>query len=108
MDQRELLRRADHQVGQNGSTILPPIYGPAFFNWDMGLFKNFAYHRAPDPAVPGQRLQLVEPSAVVVQRKQSQPQLRSHTRLQQNNSTFGTAVNKQGHRIVELAVKYYF
>ena len=64
---------APSQLGQNGGTILPPIYGPAFFNWDMGLFKNFAITEGEDSAVPGQRLQLVEPSAVVLQRKQSQP-----------------------------------
>ncbi len=28
-------------VGQNGPTLLPAIYGPAFFNSDLGLFKNF-------------------------------------------------------------------
>ena len=28
-------------IGQNGPTVLPAIYGPAFFNWDLGLFKNF-------------------------------------------------------------------
>jgi hypothetical protein len=29
------------QIGQNGPTTLPVIYGPAFFNADLGLFKNF-------------------------------------------------------------------
>jgi len=28
------------QIGQNTATELPAIYGPAFFNWDLGLFKN--------------------------------------------------------------------
>ena len=32
-----------NQIGQNGPTILPAIYGPGFFNWDMGLFKNFQF-----------------------------------------------------------------
>jgi hypothetical protein len=27
---------------QNGPTTLPVIYGPAYFNADLGLFKNFA------------------------------------------------------------------
>jgi hypothetical protein len=30
-----------NQIGQNGPTTLPTIYGPAFFNTDIGLFKNF-------------------------------------------------------------------
>ena len=28
-------------AGQNGPTLIPAIYGPAFFNSDLGLFKNF-------------------------------------------------------------------
>ena len=28
-------------IGQNGPSVLPAIYGPAFFNSDLGLFKNF-------------------------------------------------------------------
>ncbi len=32
---------APTQIGQNGPTILPAIYGPAFFDSDLGLFKNF-------------------------------------------------------------------
>src|SRR5947208_16535727 len=28
-------------VGQNGPTLLPVSYGPAYFNWDMAIFKNF-------------------------------------------------------------------
>ena len=28
-------------VGQNGPTLLPVAYGPAYFNSDLALFKNF-------------------------------------------------------------------
>ncbi|MFN7996884.1 MAG: carboxypeptidase-like regulatory domain-containing protein [Bryobacteraceae bacterium] len=28
-------------IGQNGGSVIPPVYGPAFFNWDMALFKSF-------------------------------------------------------------------
>src|ERR1700677_1776660 len=28
-------------VGQNGPTVLPAFYGPAYFNSDLGIFKNF-------------------------------------------------------------------
>src|SRR5262249_41011966 len=28
-------------VGVNGPTVMPAIYGPAFFNWNLSLFKNF-------------------------------------------------------------------
>src|SRR5262249_24035864 len=29
-------------VGENGTTTLPAIYGPAYFNSDLGVFKNFS------------------------------------------------------------------
>jgi hypothetical protein len=28
-------------IGQNGPSVLPAVYGPAYFNSDLGLFKNF-------------------------------------------------------------------
>jgi hypothetical protein len=37
------LFRLPTSVGQNGPTVLPAIYGPAFFNSDLGLFKNFQF-----------------------------------------------------------------
>ncbi len=29
------------QIGENGPSVMPAFYGPAFFNSDLGLFKNF-------------------------------------------------------------------
>lgn len=97
-------------VGQNGSTILPAIYGPAFFSWDMALFKNFAITER-------QKLQfrfnfynwLNHPlwsfngSNLGLSFTQD-----STGKITQSNSTFGETQNKQGHRIIELGVKYYF
>jgi carboxypeptidase family protein len=101
---------APTQVGQNGPTLLPPIYGPAYFNWDMGLFKNFAitesqklqfrfnfYNWMNHPlwSFNGNNLGL------------SYAQDAAYN-MSQSNSTFGTTTQKQGHRIIELGVKYYF
>jgi len=97
-------------IGQNGPTILPAIYGPAFFSSDLGLFKNFkinesknlqfrvsAYNFLNHPlwSFNGNNLGL------------SFTQNPDGT-LTQSNSTFGYTTNKQGHRIVELAVKFFF
>src|SRR5262249_3863110 len=30
-------------IGEQGPSVLPVIYGPAYFNADIGLFKNFAF-----------------------------------------------------------------
>jgi hypothetical protein len=97
-------------IGQNGATILPPVYGPAYFNWDMGLFKNFVitesqklqfrfnfYNWMNHPlwSFNGNNLGL------------SYAQDAAYN-MTQSNSTFGTTTQKQGHRIIEMGVKYYF
>ena len=98
---------APTQIGQNGPTILPPIYGPSYFNWDMGLFKNFAiterqklqfrfnfYNWLNHPlwSFNGGNLNLSF----------------DKNTLQPNNSDFGITTQKQGHRIIEMGVKYTF
>jgi len=98
-------------VGQNGPIILPAIYGPTYFNWDMGLFKNFRitesqklqfrfnlYNWLNHPlwSFNGGNLGL------------SFAQDPTATTMTQSNSTFGYTTQKQGHRILELGMKYYF
>jgi hypothetical protein len=95
------------QIGQNGGTILPPIYGPGFFNWDMALFKNFKiteskslqfrvegfnFMNHPLWSFNGNNLGLsFDPNS-----------------LKQTNADFGYTTQKQGHRIIELAMKFFF
>ncbi len=95
------------QIGQNGPTTLPVIYGPAFFNMDLGLFKNFA----------------------VTERKRLQLRMNGYNFLNHplwsfngsnlnlgfagatgilNTPLFGTVTTKQGHRIVQLAATFTF
>ena len=95
-------------IGQNGPTIMPPFYGPAFFNWDMGLFKNFqmgekrklqfrmdGYNFLNHPLwsfAGGNNLSLqFDPGTGKV-----------------NNPNFGITTQKQGNRIVQFAVKFLF
>ena len=98
---------APTQIGQNGPSVLPAIYGPAFFNSDLGLFKNFpikesmklqfrfdAFNFLNHPlwSFNGTNLALgFDPNTLKV-----------------NTPTFGTVTQKQGNRIVQLAVKFYF
>jgi hypothetical protein len=95
------------QVGQNGPTILPAIYGPAFFNWDMGLFKNFQFKESkklqirfngynflnhPLWSFNGSNLTLgFDPATGKV-----------------NTPLFGTVTDKQGHRVIQTAIKFFF
>lgn len=101
------------QVGQNGPIILPAIYGPAYFNWDMGLFKNFTI-------TENQRLQfrfnlynwmnhpLWSFNGSNLSLGFSQDTAANNYNMTQSNSTFGYTTTKQGHRIIEMGVKYYF
>ena len=100
------------QVGVNGPTLLPAAYGPAFFNWDLGLFKNFpikekmklqfriqAYNWLNHP------LWSFPNSNNLTLQFQQAP---NGGAITQTNSTFGTTTFKQGQRVVELVVKFYF
>jgi hypothetical protein len=95
-------------IGENGPTVIPPIYGPAFFDSDLALFKSFkitesktlqfrvdGYNFLNHPlwSFPnGQNLSLgFTPSTGNV-----------------SNPDFGVAPVKQGHRIIELGVKFFF
>jgi hypothetical protein len=96
------------QLGQNGPTVIPPVYGPAFFNSDLGMFKNFniseskklqlrfnAYNFLNHPLwsfYNGTNLGSVGFSAP--------------TTISAPN--WGTVVDKQGHRVVQVAIKFYF
>jgi hypothetical protein len=97
-----------NQIGQNGPTMLPPVYGPWFFNSDLGLFKNFqiseskklqfridGYNFLNHPLwsfYNGENLQLgFDPATGKV-----------------NTPNFGITTDKQGRRIVQLALKFYF
>jgi hypothetical protein len=96
-----------NQIGQNGPTTLPVVYGPAFFNSDLGLFKNFD----------------------ITERKKLQFRFNAYNFLNHplwsfnggnltlgfngttgliNTPLFGTVTTKQGHRIVQLAATFSF
>jgi hypothetical protein len=93
-------------IGQNGPSVMPAIYGPAFFNSDLGMFKNFnikeskklqfrfnAYNFLNHPlwSFNGSNLNLgFNPNGTI------------------STPLFGTVTEKQGHRVVQAAVKFYF
>ncbi|HEY3937304.1 MAG TPA: carboxypeptidase-like regulatory domain-containing protein [Bryobacteraceae bacterium] len=99
------------QVGQNGPTLMPAFYGPAFFNSDLGLFKNFQIKES-------MKLQFrIQAYNFLNHPLWSFPNSNNLTldftqdasgKLTQTNPNFGTTTFKQGNRIVELAVKFYF
>jgi hypothetical protein len=100
-------------VGQNGPTLLPVSYGPAYFNWDMAIFKNFKISESKTlqfrmngynflnhplwsfPDANNLSLNFVQDPA-------------NGNAITQTNQNFGKTTAKQGGRIVEFAVKFYF
>lgn len=101
------------QIGQNGPTVLPAIYGPAFFNSDLGLFKNFLIRESMKLQLRVQAQNFLNhplysfPNAnnLTLQFNQASP---GSTSIPQTNQSFGYTQFKQGQRIVEFVAKFYF
>ena len=98
---------APSQVGQNGPTVLPAIYGPAYFNWDMGLFKSFKITESKSVQLRFNGYNWLNHPLWSFNGSNLNLSFDPNT-LKQNNSTFGITQNTQGHRIIEMAVKFFF
>jgi hypothetical protein len=97
-------------VGQNGPTVIPPIYGPAFFNWDMGVFKSFRITESKsfEFRIMGYNW-LNHPLWSFYQSNESNLTLNiDPTTYKNQNSLFGTTTDRQGHRIVQMQFKFIF
>ncbi|HEY1949697.1 MAG TPA: carboxypeptidase-like regulatory domain-containing protein [Bryobacteraceae bacterium] len=98
-------------VGQNGPAVLPAIYGPAFFNSDLGLFKNFQIRESMKLQFRVQAYNFLNhplwsfPNSNNLTLQYSQS---ANGTITQTNSNFGYTNFKQGNRIVEMMVKFYF
>jgi hypothetical protein len=94
-------------IGQNGPSVFPAIYGPAFFNSDLGLFKNFQFKES-------KKLQLRFNGTNFLNRplwsfNGSNLGLGFDSGTGKvNTPLFGTVTQKQGHRIIQVAAKFYF
>jgi hypothetical protein len=101
--------------GVQGSYIIPAGSGPAFFNTDLSVFKNFTWG-----ASENKKLQfrfsgynfINHPLTTFVK---SDPNLTIGYKLDSvtnlpvlTNPNFGTANNKTGHRILQGAIKFSF
>ena len=99
------------QVGQNGPSVLPEVFGPAFWNSDLSLFKNFVFGESKQ-----RKLQfrfssynfLNHPLDSFVGGSNNLNLNFNGTTGKLDNPKFGLATEKQGHRLVQLALKFYF
>jgi hypothetical protein len=98
---------APSAVGQNGPSVLPAIYGPAFFNWDMGLFKNFQFKEAKKLQLRFNGYNFLNHPLWSFNGSNLNLGFDQGTG-KVNTPLFGTVTQKQGHRVVQMAVKFYF
>ena len=96
---------------QAGPAMVPVSYGPAYFNWDLAVFKNFAISetRKLQFRVQGYNflnhpLYSFNGSNLTLQYQQD-PVTGGFT---QADTNFGKTTEKQGQRIVEFAAKFFF
>jgi hypothetical protein len=95
-------------IGENGPTVIPPVYGPWFFNSDLGLFKNFQITES-------KKIQFRANAYNFLNHPLYSFPDNTNLRLgfdgstgQVNTPNFGTTTDKQGRRIVQLALKFFF
>ena len=94
-------------IGQNGPTVLAPMYGPAFFNWDMGLFKNFQIKESKKVQLRFNGYNFLNHPLWSFNGSNLGLGFDPNT-LKPNTPLFGQVTQKQGHRVIQAAVKFFF
>ncbi|HVW84818.1 MAG TPA: hypothetical protein VHB50_09050, partial [Bryobacteraceae bacterium] len=96
-------------LGQNGPTVLPAVYGPAFFNADLGLFKNFALGEVRKIQLRFNAYNFLNHPLWSFNGSNLNLNFDANGKITpQSDANFGAVTEKQGHRVVQLAVKFYF
>jgi hypothetical protein len=94
--------------GRNGAIVEPESFGPGFFNADMSLFKTFqiSEHKSIQFRLEGFNF-LNHPNPTFTA---GDPNLNLvfNSAGQQTNALFGTVNSKIGHRVGQVALKFYF
>jgi hypothetical protein len=99
--------------GQNGPNLMPAVYGPAFFDSDLAVFKNFAITERMKLQLRAQAYNFLNHPLWSFPSGGSNLNL-NFTQdpvsevITQNNTTFGMTTQKQGQRIVEFGAKFNF
>jgi hypothetical protein len=95
-------------IGQNGPTTLPVVYGPAFFNTDMGLFKNFNIKEKMKIQFRANGYNFINHPLWSFSSATNLTLSYDGATGKMNNPLFGYATQKQGRRTIQLAVKFIF
>jgi hypothetical protein len=95
-------------IGLNGPSVIPAIYGPAFFNSDLGLFKNFQFGESRKLQLRFDAYNFLNHPLWSFPGGNNLSLTFDGSTMKPNNPNFGITTDKQGHRVVQLAVKFYF
>ncbi len=95
--------------GHNGPAVLPEVFGPKFWNSDLSMFKNFVFgeHKKLQLRFSAYNV-LNHPLPSFVNGSSNLTLNFDGTTGKLNNPNFGVTTQEQGHRLVQLAIKFYF
>ncbi len=93
--------------GHNGSIIMPEMFGPGFFNSDLGMFKNFQMGEQRKLQFRFNAYNFLN-HPVWSFGSDNNLNLAFNENGKVSNTRFGYVDNKLGRRVIQLAVKYYF
>ena len=98
----------DH--GKNGNYRIPYIHGPWYNNQDLSIFKNFQMGEARKLQLRVEAFNLLNHPlwGFASNDPALQLQVKDFAAPPVNASTAGVMTNKFGHRIMQLALKFYF
>ena len=94
-------------IGQNGPAVLPAIYGPGFFNMDLGLFKNFQIKESRKLQIRFNGYNFLNHPLWSFGTSNLNLSFDPNTG-KVNAPLFGTVTQKEGHRVIQTAIKFYF
>ena len=94
-------------IGSNGPTILPAIYGPAFFNSDLSIFKSFKVTEKRTLQIRGEAFNFLNHPLWSFNGNNLSLGFDGSTG-RMNTPNFGTVTQKQGQRIIQLSMKFMF
>ena len=98
--------------GVNGPTLLPAAYGPAFFDSDLAVFKNFQIKESMKLQLRAQAYNFLNhplysfPSGNNLTLQFTQDPVSQQ--ITQANTNFGKTTQKEGSRIIEFGAKFFF
>jgi hypothetical protein len=101
---------ASPNIGANGTFRLPYIHGPAYFNDEIGVFKDFNVHENQKLEIRFQGFDFLNRSFDTYQQYDSSLYL-DFTGLNAppiNATSDGVTTTRTGHRTVQLEAKYFF